>query len=250
MLYNANAIIMPCFLKSFEGESMLKKTVQFFVLSAILVITVPAQAGWFGVDKAKPLPALELKSGVMMPSAKVLPFFQQQLAQTQQAFYFSDQRGQPFGAQNFQKHWTLVFFGFTYCPMLCPTTMAQLNNAYQQLVKAQFTPLPQIVFMTIDPARDKQKDLAKFIDAFNPHFIGLRTDNEKALSEFARELDAAYEKVNGSGKDKDKKGQYTLTHTGDIAVIDPQGDLVALLTMPHTDKDIAADYQAIIKKLT
>lgn len=228
---------------------MLKKYLAVLVAFGVLSISVPVQANWFWADKPTQVANIELKSGLMMPSAKALPFFQQQLTEKHQAFYFTDQNGQPFGAENFQKHWTLVFFGFTYCPMLCPTTLAELSNAYQNWTKAQLTPLPQIVFVTVDPRRDKQKDLKKFVSAFNPHFIGLRTDDEKALAEFARELDAAYEKVQGTGKDKDKKGQYTLTHTGDIAVINPAGELVAMLTMPHTDKDITADYQTIVKEL-
>jgi len=228
---------------------MLKKCLAAMVTFGVLTVAMPAEANWFWADKPAHLPTIELKSGLMMPSAKALPFFQRQLAEKHVAFTFTDQNGQPFGAENFQKQWTLVFFGFTYCPMLCPTTLAELSNAYQNLALAKFTPLPQVVFITVDPARDKQKDLKKFVSAFNPHFIGLRTDNEQALAEFARELAAAYEKVPGSGKDKDKKGQYTLTHTGDIAVINPAGELVAMLTMPHSDKDITADYQAIVNGL-
>ena len=223
---------------------MLKKTLSVLVTFAILSVTLPVQASWFGSDK--PDTTLELKSGLMMPQAKPLPFFDKQMALNHQAFTFTDQNGQPFGAKNLQGQWTLVFFGFTYCPMLCPTTLAELSNAYQALSQAHFTPLPQIVFVTVDPARDKQINVKKFVSAFNPHFIGLRTDDEKALAEFARELDAAYEKVNGTGKDKDAKGEYTITHTGDIAVIGPTGELVAMLTMPHSDKDILADYQAIV----
>lgn len=228
---------------------MLKKYLAALLALGVLTAAMPAEANWFWAEKPAQLPSIALKSGVMMPSAKALPFFQQQLAEKHSAFTFTDQNGQAFGAENFQKQWTLVFFGFSYCPMLCPTTLAQLSKAYQNLVKTKFAPLPQVVFVTIDPARDKQRDVKKFVSAFNPHFIGLRTDDTKALAEFSRELDAAYEKVPGRGKDKDKKGNYTLTHTGDIAVIDPNGELVAMLTMPHSDKDITADYQAIVKGL-
>jgi protein SCO1/2 len=230
---------------------MLKKTLAAWLAIGALSMMASAQAGWFSSDdKPAALPAISLQSGLMMPQAKSINFFTQQLAKNHQAFYFTDQNGQAFGAENLQKRWTLVFFGFTYCPMLCPTTLAQLNNAYQQLQAQKFEPLPQIVFVSVDPERDKQAQVKKFIDAFNSQFIGIRTDDQAALAEFSRELDAAYEKVKGSGKDKDRQGDYTITHTGDIAMINPKGQLVAMLTMPHSDKNIAADYQAIVKKLS
>ncbi len=223
---------------------MLKKYLTALMALSALSMTVPSQANWFWPEKSTTLPSITLESGVMMPRVKPIALFK-----TQPSFHFTDQNGQAFGLKNFQQQWTLVFFGFSYCPMLCPTTMAQLNNAYQQLSADHFTPLPQIVFITIDPARDSQANVKKFVSAFNPHFIGLRTDDVAALSQFSHELDAAYEKINGSGKDKDSHGDYTYTHTGDIAVLNPEGELVAMLTMPHTDKEIANDYEAIVNKL-
>ncbi len=223
---------------------MLKKYLTALIAISALSMAVPSQANWFWPEKSTALPSITLQSGVMMPSAKPIALFK-----TQPQFHFSDQNNQAFGVENFKKQWTLVFFGFSYCPMLCPTTLAQLNNAYQQLTMDHFTPLPQIIFVTIDPARDSTANVKKFVRAFNPNFIGLRTDDVTSLGAFAHELDAAYEKVPGSGKDKDKKGLYTYTHTGDIAVLNPEGELVAMLTMPHTDKDIAHDYQAIVNQL-
>lgn len=222
---------------------MLKKCLWSVLVLGVLSVALPAQASWFdwfSSDQPARLPDITLQSGLMMPMAKPLHL---------QDVHFTDQNGQAFDEANFKGHWTLVFFGFTYCPMLCPTTMAELNNAYQQWQKQAVTPLPQVVFISIDPARDSQAALKTFVSAFNPHFFGLRTTNEASLAAFSRQLDASYEKIKGSGKDKDAKGVYTFTHTGDIAVLNPQGELVAMLTMPHLDKNIAADYQAILKKL-
>lgn len=216
---------------------MLKKTLQAVVVLGVLTLAAPTQAGWFDNNNSAPAPTLNLQSGVMMPHARTVTFFEHS---------FTDQNGQRFDASNLQKHWTLVFFGFTYCPMLCPTTMAELSNAYQQLAKDGVSPLPQIVFITIDPARDTQAAVKTFITAFNPHFIGLRMTDTAILGAFARQLDASYEKINASGKDKDVHGHYTYTHTGDIAVINPQGEFVAMLTMPHLDKNIVVDYKTLV----
>lgn len=217
---------------------------------ALLLVVNTSYGSWFDFhSQPQDLSTIKLQSGLVMPQAKPLRFFEQQKLNNHHDFYFTDQNGQPFGLANLQNHWTLVFFGFTYCPMLCPTTLAQLSNAYQQWQTDHVSPLPQVVFVTIDPERDSLAKVKQFVHTFNPNFIGLRTDDTTALAAFARQLDASYEKVNGSGKDKDKKGQYTYTHTGDIAVIDPHGDLVAVLIMPHSDKNIAADYQTIVEKL-
>jgi protein SCO1 len=216
-------------------------------LFSVLAITPLSHADWLGIDKKEALPQITLQSGLMLPKAKILHVFTN--PETAQKT-FTDQDGKPFGEANLEGHWTLVFFGFTNCPMLCPTTMAQLANAYQQLQKENFSPLPQVVFVSVDPERDNQAALKKFVNAFNPAFIGIRTSDQQLLGTFAHELNAAYEKVNSSGKDKDSKGTYTYTHTGDIAVINPDAKLVAMLTMPHKDGDIVADYKIIVKKLS
>jgi protein SCO1/2 len=152
---------------------------------------------------------------------------------------------------NLTGQWTLLFFGFTHCPALCPTTMAQLAAAYQQLQNQQFTPLPQVVFVSVDPEQDSVAQVAQFAQAFNKNFIGLQTPNKATLAEMTHEMDAMFEKVPVTKNPvQNSSGAYTIDHTGDIKVINPEGKFVAMLTMPHQADDIVVDYKAIVKNST
>ncbi len=191
----------------------------------------------------------QLKSGIILPQAKNLqPFTLQQRAKTP-----DKKTDQSFTNDNLKNRWTLIFFGFTNCPALCPTTMAQLANAYQQWQTNNAQPMPQVVFVSVDPERDTIEKVNTFATTFNPNFIGLRTDDMQTLAQMTHEMNAMFEKVNVPAHvtgDKDKKSSYTINHTGDIMVINPKGQFVAMLTMPHEAEDIAADYQTIVKSVS
>ena len=149
---------------------------------------------------------------------------------------------------NLMGKWTLLFFGFTHCPALCPTTMAQLAAAYQQLQNQHIVPLPQVVFVSVDPEQDTTAQVTRFAQAFNKNFMGVRTYNKTTLAQMTREMDAMFEKVpTKNGAAQDSSATYTIDHTGDIKVINPDGKFVAMLTMPHKADDIVVDYQAIVK---
>lgn len=192
---------------------------------------------------------VQLKSGIMMPQAKnILPFTLEQQGTSNGKVGM-----QKFTNANLQGKWTLIFFGFTNCPALCPTTMAQLTAAYQQLQANNFSPMPQVVFVSVDPQRDTLAKVTTFATTFNPNFIGLRTDNMQTLLQMTKEMNAMFEKVNTPATvsgDKDQSSNYTIDHTGDIMVLNPQGQFVAMLTMPHQATDIAADYQTIVNQAT
>ncbi|MCD6047233.1 MAG: ypmQ [Gammaproteobacteria bacterium] len=190
---------------------------------------------------------LKLKSGLMIPVAKNLsPFTLTQYVANPSA---GKSNAQAFTNENLKGKWTLMFFGFTNCPMLCPTSMAQLSNAYQQLQTKNFSPLPQVVFVSVDPERDTLEKVHTFATTFNPAFIGVRTADVKALNQMTREMDVVFEKVAQPASitgDKDSKSNYTINHSGDIAVINPQGQFAAILTMPHETQDLVADYETIV----
>ena len=80
----------------------------------------------------------------------------------------------PFTQKNLQGQWTLMFFGFTHCGGVCPTTMAELAKTYQLLEKKRIEPLPRVVMVSLDPERDDLNTLARYVRAFNSHFYGAR----------------------------------------------------------------------------
>ena len=131
-------------------------------------------------------------------------------------FNLVDHDGKPFTAERLKGKWTLLFFGFTYCPDICPTTLGTLNKLYAELEKKGKAADLQIVLVSVDPARDTSAKLRDYVHYFNPAFIGARgefMDTQK----FATDLNAGFTKVPGMGDN------YLIEHSGNIVVINPYG---------------------------
>jgi len=128
-----------------------------------------------------------------------------------------DQNGQPVNKMMFQGKWTLVFFGFTYCPDICPTTLGILSKFYNEMLEKGEADKLQIVMVSVDPGRDTPEKLREYIAYFNPAFIGL-TGEYMDLVKFTGDLNAGFTKVSLDG------GNYLVDHSGNIAVINPRGD--------------------------
>ncbi|WP_206954650.1 SCO family protein [Trinickia acidisoli] len=111
----------------------------------------------------------------------------------------------------------VLFFGYTHCPDVCPTTMAELAQAMQQL--GPEAKRVQVLFVTVDPARDTPQVLSQYVHAFNPSFVGLRPDDAQ-LAKVAKDFRVYYAKVPGSTPDS-----YTMNHTAASYVFDPSGKL-------------------------
>jgi cytochrome oxidase Cu insertion factor (SCO1/SenC/PrrC family) len=180
---------------------------------------------------------IELKSGLIYPAARSIPPFRldwQTNANSPREYFTND---------NLKGHWTLMFFGFTNCSGLCPTSMKQFVDAYAQLQAKHVTPLPQVVFVSVDPGRDTAAKTAIFATTFNKNFIGITSNNTQELSQLAKSMNAMFQII---PVPHSTTGEYTVDHSGDVAVLNPQGEYVAVLTMPHKTADIVADYQTIL----
>lgn len=111
----------------------------------------------------------------------------------------------------------VLFFGYTHCPDVCPTTMAELAQAMQQL--GPDAKRVQVLFVTVDPERDTPQVLSQYVQAFNPGFVGLRPDDAQ-LAKVAKDFRVYYAKVPGKTPDS-----YTMNHTAASYVFDPNGQL-------------------------
>jgi protein SCO1/2 len=172
---------------------------------------------------------------VLTPSRAILPFA------------LTDEHGNAFTNKNLEHHWSLVFFGFTHCPDLCPTTLAMLNQAYQiiEQQRTKMVAMPQIVFVSVDPERDAASNvLSRYLSSFNNAFIGV-TGDKKMLDQLTQNLSVLYLKVMNPEGHGDM--QYMIDHSGTILVINPKGDLAALFSMPHAPDKIAADIITLMK---
>jgi protein SCO1/2 len=148
-----------------------------------------------------------------------------------------------FDNSSLQGQWTLVFFGFTNCGYLCPTTMAELGKMYRILETKGVKSLPHVVMISIDPDRDDHEKLAGYVTSFHPDFYGARGD-EPSIKAMTREMGIAYAKV--LDKDSTDANNYDVQHSGAVMLFNPQGELNAFFTTPHHADLLAKDYMILV----
>ena len=150
----------------------------------------------------------------------------------------TDHTGKPRKLEDFRGKAVILFFGFTHCPDFCPTTLAELSAALKKLgPDAQRV---QVLFVSVDPERDTRDALAKYVPAFDPSFIGLYGDME-ATRRVAQEFKVYFEKR--------KTGDtYTVDHSAQSYVIDPQGRLRLFVRHDRIGTDLPHDLKAILRE--
>jgi len=152
-------------------------------------------------------------------------------------FTLTDHTGKTRTLADFRGKVLVVFFGYTHCPDVCPTTLADLKIAKEQL--GQDGNRVQVVFVTLDPERDTRRLLANYVPAFDPSFIGLYGDLARTAS-VAKEFKVFYQKVPGKAP-----GNYTVDHTAASYVFDSQGRL-RLLVRPGNVPNLVADLKTLL----
>lgn len=148
--------------------------------------------------------------------------------------------GEVFSDNDLQGVWHLLFFGYTNCPDICPVTMGVTAQA-KKLAAANNQTFPQVIFISVDPERDKVEMLTDYVQYFDPDFIGVTGDSEliKALS---LQMSVVYMKMPSESDETD----YLVDHSSALLLINPQGKLVAMLNPPHDAKTILKDIQTVI----
>jgi len=159
------------------------------------------------------------------------------------SFELTGTDSKPFNNQSLKDQWTMVFFGFTNCGYLCPTTMAELAKTYRLLEQNGVNPLPNIVMISIDPERDTLEKLKQYSTSFDPHFSGARGD-EAVVKGMTHEMGVAYMKVTTPSADP---ANYDIQHSGAVMLFNPQGQLTAFFTTPHQADLLAKDYELLVK---
>lgn len=131
-----------------------------------------------------------------------------------------DQHGDAFTEANLQGHWTLVFLGYTFCPDICPTTMAALNSVYPQLTAIPTDKPLQVLFISVDPNRDSTERLAEYVKYFNPAFIAA-TGEHKVLFPLARSMGMMYAIAESTDNPN-----YLVDHSASVVVVNPQAQVI------------------------
>jgi len=194
-------------------------------------------------------------------------------------FTLQDQNAEPFSNQHLRGKWSLVFFGFTHCPDICPLTMTELAQFYAQLSAAEQAQV-RVILGTVDPERDDPAAMAAYVGKYNDDFVGL-TGSRVALSVLTKQLFVTYsdpaELINhedheraphqpmtqaataqsggamampgGDHSEHSEQAElgddYLITHSGHIALINPAGQFHGVIRPPHRDADILA----VVRKL-
>jgi protein SCO1/2 len=153
-------------------------------------------------------------------------------------FQLTDQAGQTVTEKNLKGRPTLIFFGFTHCPDVCPTTLARLT----QVVKTANVPDLKVLLVSVDPERDTPELLERYVHAFSPDFGGV-TGKPEEIQRLAKEFGVAAVKVDMGG------GEYTVDHSAVVTLLNRQGQRVALFTPPYEVAPVAADLQAVANRL-
>jgi protein SCO1/2 len=191
----------------------------------LLLASIGAAAVLVGALLARMLGAtsVPLESGTWLQQPRPLP-----------EFHLQDLSGAEFDLTRLRGHPTLLFFGFTNCPDVCPTTLATLTQVQRT------APLPgtQVVFITIDPERDSAASLQVYLGAFSNSFVGAR-GNAAALAPLLKNLGAIAVRQNLPD------GSYTMDHSATLYLLDSDGRLVAVFSPPFSAPKLAADLHRV-----
>ncbi|MES2217831.1 MAG: SCO family protein [Pseudomonadota bacterium] len=200
-------------------------------LLILLAVTVGAVIH-FGNVKNLSVQSKNVKiSGLYLPAALDIANFQ-----------LTDNSGKPFSNANLKGHWTMMFFGFTNCGMVCPTTMAALNSMYQTLQQQLPERLvPNVVMVSVDPERDSVERMNAYVTTFNQKFIGARAELPQ-ITALEKELHLVAIKMQAG----DNQNQYTINHSAEIMVFNPDGKLQAFMSYPHVAEQMITDYKNIL----
>ncbi len=215
---------------------MLDKSTRMTLTITILLAIIALSAGFFvsqHMHTKKKVDASQMH-GTLLDTPRVV-----------QPFSLTGTDHKPFNNDSLRGSWTMVFFGFTNCGSVCPTTMAELGKMYRLLAEQGITPLPQVVMISVDPERDSLEKLGHYVTAFDAHFSGARGD-EDSIKAMTRDMGIAYIKV--AGKNIHDPENYDIEHTGTVMLFNPQSELVAFFTTPHQADLLAKDYTLLVAK--
>lgn len=156
-------------------------------------------------------------------------------------FSMAAHTGERMRLSDFRGKVVLLYFGYTYCPDICPATIAQLATARRELLDEEREEV-QVIMITVDPARDTKEVLSDYLAHFDVSFLGFR-GTEEELSKTAAAYGVYYEKDEGTSRD-----DYLMNHTATVFAIDKDGLLRLLYPFNTPGKDIASDLSKLVKE--
>jgi protein SCO1 len=195
------------------------------LIAIVAVAALSMAAGaWLAQDRSESPTTL---SATVLPEPRPLPEFR-----------LSDATGAQFGPSQLRGGWTLMFFGFTNCPDICPNTMGLMKR-----VKAELGPSRpfRFVFVSVDPQRDTPDKLGAYVQYFDADFVGV-TGSSVELEKLSKALYVPY-----SVSPAADGGQYNVDHAAALVLINPDAATVAYFSPPHRFAEIVTDLRSLVR---
>lgn len=203
---------------------------QFLLVGLIALIALLAGLWLGGAIKQDEPPPPELeRATVLGAQARPLPDFS-----------LIDHQGKPFVRSSLAGHWTLMFFGYTFCPDICPMTLSTARQALNTL-HSEGNPGVRVVFISVDPNRDTLERLSDYVTYFDQAFTGV-TGPEAELARFARNLGVVYARAKQDAQDSN----YLVDHSASMLLLNPKAELFAVFSAPHEPEILAKNLRVIL----
>jgi protein SCO1/2 len=200
-----------------------------FKFALLITVLAMLMGAWLAhlISNARHAPP-SLKNGTILTPARTLPEFNLQ-----------DTQGHAVSRASLANHWSVLFFGYTSCPDVCPTTLAMLKQTYASLADIPASSQPQFIFVSVDSKRDTAEKLQNYLQYFNPAFVGW-TGTQEQLDVLTKSIGVPV--IIQSLPD----GGYTVDHSASLFVISPQQQLYAVISPPYQPAMLASDLRLLV----
>lgn len=206
-----------------------QKTV--FILVALVALILGLTVNKVLSGKGQGDPTALIDAGIiLLPQSRTLP-----------AVKMLDQDGQPVVIDELKGKWSLLFFGYTFCPDICPTTLAQLRQIKSELPKEAVDKL-QVILVSVDPDRDTPQQLKQYLGYFDKDFKGLTAASVEDLQKLANAVSIPFIPADTS------KPNYTVDHSGNLAVIGPDGHQRGFIRAPLNNQKLVAQLPVMLQR--
>ncbi|MCP2064709.1 SCO family protein [Pseudomonas laurylsulfatiphila] len=206
-----------------------QKTVFILVALVALILGLTVNKVLSGKNQGDPTALIDAGI-ILLPQSRNLP-----------DVTMTNQDGQPVAVNELKGKWSLLFFGYTFCPDVCPTTLAQLRQIKSELPPEAVDKL-QIVLVSVDPHRDTPQQLKQYLSYFDPQFVGLAPKSIDELQKVANAVSIPFIPADTN------KPNYTVDHSGNLAVIGPDGTQRGFIRAPLNNAKLVAQLPVMLKR--
>ena len=203
-----------------------QKTVFVLVALVAVVLGLTVHRVLSGQGQADPTKLLDAGI-VLLPQPRTLPSLE-----------MTNQDGQPVPVDQFKDQWSLVFFGYTFCPDICPTTLAQMRELKGLLPEAARNNL-RVILVSVDPNRDTPEKLKQYLGYFDPAFVGLTADLP-TLQKLSNAVSIPFIPADTS------KPNYTVDHSGNLVILGPDGTQRGIIRAPLNNQKLKEQLPALL----